>query len=277
MKKIILSIAGMFITYQLNAQSCCMRSAQGNFALASSDQKFVSSHLPPEPFTYTPHGGFKISYPTPDGKTASAFHFKGHGVAKNYIFVFHEWWGLNDYIKLEAEKIYTDFGHNVNVIALDLYDGRTTSSPDTAQNYLKSLNEERARAIISGALSYIGKDASIGTIGWCMGGTWSLQASLLAGEQSKACVMYYGFPEMSDKLKALKAPVLGIFAKQDGWISTKVVDDFEKKMKEENKAITIKMYDADHAFANPSNPKHNKEASADAYKLATGFLRENLK
>jgi carboxymethylenebutenolidase len=43
------------------------------------------------------------------------------------------------------------------------------------------------------------------------------------------------------------------------------------------KKLTIKEYDADHAFANPSNPKHNKEAAADAYKNSIEFLKARLK
>jgi carboxymethylenebutenolidase len=41
----------------------------------------------------------------------------------------------------------------------------------------------------------LGKSAKIGTIGWCFGGGLSLQASLTAGKQAAATVMYYGMPE----------------------------------------------------------------------------------
>ena len=79
------------------------------------------------------------------------------------------------------------------------------------------------------------------------------------------------------KLKKLNGDVLGLFAGRDEWITPKVVAAFEQNMKDAGKKLTVKSYDADHAFANPSNPKHNKEASADANAKALAFLKERLK
>jgi carboxymethylenebutenolidase len=36
------------------------------------------------------------------------------------------------------------------------------------------------------------------------------------------------------------------------------------------------MYDAAHGFANPSNPRHNPEATADAYKHALTYLKNKF-
>ena len=47
-------------------------------------------------------------------------------------------------------------------------------------------------------------------------------------------------------------------------------------MKEAGKKLALYEYDADHAFANPSNPKFNKEATADAYAKATAFVKERM-
>jgi carboxymethylenebutenolidase len=39
------------------------------------------------------------------------------------------------------------------------------------------------------------------------------------------------------------------------------------------------MYDADHAFANPSNPDYNQKFAAETHRLAASYLRDrfNLK
>ena len=87
---------------------------------------------------------------------------------------------------------------------------------------MQGVKEDRAKAIIKGAIAYAGPNAHIATIGWCFGGGWSLQASLLAGKQDVACVMYYGMPEQDvNKLKTLHADVLGNFANKDNWINSK--------------------------------------------------------
>lgn len=77
-----------------------------------------------------------ITFKTPDGQQANAYFLKAKTETNNWIFVFQEWWGLNDYIKRESEKLYNDMG-NVNVLAFDMYDGKVTAANKEAQK-LKS-------------------------------------------------------------------------------------------------------------------------------------------
>ena len=71
--------------------------------------------------------------------------------------------------------------------------------------------------------------------------------------------------------------MLGLFAKNDQWISPAVVKQFEADMKASEKSLTVYSYDADHAFANPSNPKYNKAATEQAHAKAVEFLKNNFK
>ena len=284
MKKIVLLFVLILLVLnsfdQLLAQSaisCCSKPSTADFAMLGDNSSFKASHLAPLPFHFVSVKGKMITVKSADGKDAGAFEIKADAPTKNYLFVFQEWWGLNDYIKQEAQNLSEELG-TVNVIALDLYDGKVTANADDAGQLMKEASEERIRAIITAFIKYAGPDAKIQTIGWCFGGGWSMQASLMAAKNAAGCVMYYGMPEKDKtKLKSLAAPVLGIFASNDGWINTEVVGQFEKDMKETGKSLTVKSYDADHAFANPSNPKFNKEATADAHQLAVEFLRKHLK
>jgi carboxymethylenebutenolidase len=195
----------------------------------------------------------------------------------NWIFVFQEWWGLNDHIKREAEKLYNDLG-NVNVLALDMYDGKLATTREDAGKYMGEFKQDRGNAIVKGALAYAGSNAKIATIGWCFGGGQSMQAALTATSQAAACVIYYGMPEDNlDRLKGLNCDVLDIWPTQDQWINKEVTEKFKTNMAAAGKKLTVKPYDADHAFANPSNPKHNKEFTADAYKSTLEFFKARLK
>lgn len=217
-----------------------------------------------------------ISITASDGTEVHAFEVKAAKETNNYLLVIHEWWGLNDYIKQEAERLQNQLG-NVNVLALDMYDGKVATNAEEASKCMRGVVESRARTIIETAIAYAGTEARISTIGWCFGGGWSMQAALLAGNKAVGCVIYYGMPEMDqEKLKALAAPVLGIFAGKDGWVSPKVVDDFRTAMKSAGKSLTVKSYNAEHAFANPSNPKFDKSASADAHARALKFLKKSF-
>lgn len=283
MKKLNLVIVLMMAVSFAFAQkqediTICHTPATEKFAMFASNKDFNNNH--PSPLAYihvSQAGGEMIKLKAADGSEVNAYLLKAAKKSNKWIFVFQEWWGLNDHIKREAENLHKDLG-NVNVIALDMYDGKLATTPQDAGKYMGEFKQDRGNAIVQAALAYAGKGARVGTIGWCFGGGQSMQAALTAGNQAAACVIYYGMPEENvDRLKKLKCDVLNIWPSQDQWINRAVTDKFEANMKAAGKNLTTKTYDADHAFANPSNPKHNKEFTADAYKNTLEFFRARLK
>ena len=246
-----------------------------NMAQFTEDKEFKEAHDTPKNLDYN-GAGEMLKFATSDGREGSAYAIMSKENTNKYLFVIHEWWGLNDHIKQEADRLAQGLG-NVHVMALDLYDGNVTADREEAGKFMGMVKEERAKAIINGALAKAGKDAEIGTIGWCFGGGWSLKASILAGAQGKACVVYYGLPvKTAAELAPLQAPVLGIFAKNEQWISPEVVKEFEKLAAATKKDLTVHSFDADHAFANPSSEKYVETAATEANKLALEFLQKNL-
>ncbi|CAN5518730.1 hypothetical protein BH09BAC6_BH09BAC6_14610 [soil metagenome] len=281
MKKLIflsaLLLTAAFAFSQSKVICCSNPSATQRFAMLASNRDFRMSHKMPLPIRFQSSIGAAITYKTADGKTANAYVLKAKRTTNNYILVIHEWWGLNDFVKKESEKIYNDLG-NVNIIDLDLYDGKVATTREDAGKYMQSVTDDRAKAIINGAIAYAGAKAHIATIGWCFGGGWSLQASLLAGKQGAGCVMYYGMPEQDvNRLKALHADVLGNFANKDQWINLKVVAKFDADMKAAGKKLYLHQYDADHGFANPSAPAYASAATTDAYGHTITFLKARLR
>ena len=246
-----------------------------DMAQFADDDKFKGAHETPMELKFEGTGQM-IEFDTPDGQKGSAYALMAAEPTNNYLFVIHEWWGLNDHIKAEAERLFGYLG-NTNVMALDLYDGKVATDPDKAGEFMQSIKEERARAIIQGAINKAGEGARIGTIGWCFGGGWSLKSSIMAGDKGVACVIYYGMPVQNAKeIAPLKAPILGIFAKQDEWITPEVAQKFENLAKATGKSVETHIYDADHAFANPSSPRYNEEAAQQANQVAWAFLKERL-
>jgi carboxymethylenebutenolidase len=236
MKKSILIFLSVFLVVSYsNAQSamkqCCQApSASASFAALGADATFRNAHESPLPLAYAEKGKM-ISYPTPDGKTANAYFVPAPSKSDYFLVVVHEWWGLNDWIKKQSD-FYADSLKNVNVIAIDLYDGKTATTTEDATKLMQGMNEERAVTIFKGAMNYVGKNAKIATIGWCFGGGWALQGALMADGQTIGCVMNYGMPETDvAKLKTLNSDVLFIWASKDKWINEQVKDDFIKNMK----------------------------------------------
>jgi carboxymethylenebutenolidase len=287
MKKLFLLLAAAFTFGSAAAQTktatslaCCVRPAQASatevFAMLATEKDFSGGHDAPLPYTYAGEGQM-IEFKTSDGQAGHAFEIKSAKPSNKYLFVIHEWWGLNDYIKKEA-AMYAQELPGVNIMALDLYDGQVATTPEEAGKLMQGVKTERATAIIKGAQQYAGAKAQFASIGWCFGGGWSLQSALLGGKQTVGCVMYYGMPEKDvARLKGLNSDVLGLFAEQDKWINPEVVKQFEKDMAAAGKKVTVKEYPADHAFANPSNPKYNKELANDAHQKALAYLKARLK
>jgi len=241
----------------------------------SEEKSFKDAHNSPKDIG-TKLVNTMVVFPTPDGKEGSAYMVKSKTNSDKYLFVIHEWWGLNDDIKQEAER-YAEALGDVNVMALDLYDGNVADNPDDASRYMKSVSEDRAEAVVKGALSMAGENAKIGTIGWCFGGGWSLKSALLAGEQAEACVIYYGMPVNDAKqLATLNTDVLGIWADNDQWITPEVVKKFGSVMKATGKKFISHSFNADHAFANPSSERYVETAATEANKIALEYLKARL-
>src|SRR5581483_3521874 len=197
MKKLFSLVLALFCSICAlcqNKMACCKESATHQFAMLASNKTFVMYHANPKPYQFQTTIGKAITYKAADGTDANAFEFKAKKPTNNWLLVVHEWWGLNDYVKHESEKLYNDLG-NVNVLDLDLYDGKIATTREDAGQLMQTVKEDRAEAIIKGAIAYVGPKAHIATIGWCFGCGWSLQTSLMAGKQDVACVMYYGMPE----------------------------------------------------------------------------------
>jgi len=277
MKKLYVAFLTMALVWSVNAlcQSCCAR--RTDMQTLALNKQFQASHEAPLPFSYAAESGYMIQFPIFSGKEGNAFYVPANGPSDKVLLIFHEWWGLNDYIKKEAENWQKLLGGNVAVYALDLYDGQVAITPDEAGKIMNGLDPNRGVAIINGLLDKIGKGKKIATLGWCMGGSWSFTGAVLAGGAGAGCVMYYGFPEKDpNKIKPLKCDVLYIRGSKDNFIKESDVLDFETKVKVMGHDITMYSFDAVHAFANPSNPKYDVKAAGEAQDLSLKFLKEKL-
>ena len=250
--------------------------AANDMSAMAADPAFQRLHAAPLPFTYT-GAGEMVKFATTDGQTASGFLLKAKQPSNKWLLVYQEWWGLNDNIKQQAETFYNDL-KDVNVLAVDMYDGKVATEPAEAGKLMQSASKDRLATIQKGAITFAGPKAEFASVGWCFGGMLSLQSALMEGQKAKGCVMYYGRPEQDvEKLKTLNTDVLGIFGTKDKGITPEMVQEFEKNMKTAGEKLTVKNYDAAHGFANPSNPIYDKAAADDAYKLALGYLKDKLK
>jgi len=222
-----------------------------------------------------------VTYGTVDGKPLVGFRSRPKNARKDApgIVVVHEWWGLNDNIRAATERLA---GEGYVALAVDLYGGNVGTTPDSAMALMRvaSANVEGNRANLSAAIDFLRAQGAkkVGTIGWCFGGRWSLQAGLVGGSRVQAVVMFYGQPITdSTVLQQLQAPLLGLFGSQDGGISADSVKAMAAALDKLGRTETIQFFDAGHGFANPSGKNYNAAAAEDAWKRATEFFEHYLK
>lgn len=197
------------------------------------------------------------------------------------IIAIHEWWGLNDWVREEAEKLAQQ---GYVVLAVDLYRGKSTADPGEAHELMRGLPEDRAIRVLEAAFGYLAarpdvNPAKIGSIGWCMGGGLSLQLAIHEPNLA-ACVVNYGsMPTDKASIESIRTPVLGNFGGLDRGITPEDVHAFEKQMKAAGKTIDAKIYpDAPHAFQNPNNKSgYRPEDTIDAWARILGFFGKTLK
>jgi carboxymethylenebutenolidase len=197
------------------------------------------------------------------------------------IIVIHEWWGLNDWVKEEAQKL-SDQGYVT--LAIDLYRGKVATTPEQAHEIMRGVPEDRARRDLRAAFDFLQSQPNvrknrIGAIGWCMGGGYSLDVALEEPPLAADVINYGHLATDPDALKKINAPILGLFGAQDQGITPDDVHKFEATMKQLGKKIEIRIYDdAGHAFENPNNKSGYRPAdAADAWQRTVSFFAANLK
>ena len=197
------------------------------------------------------------------------------------VIMIHEWWGLNDNIKAMARRLA---GEGYAVLAIDLYGGETATTAAQAENLMSGVMSNREATLdnIRQAHDYLDQWAlapRIATLGWCLGGGWSLEAAIDLGESVDAAVMYYGRVISDDGLlSSLDAPLLGIFAENDESIPVRDVQRFRSQLRDLGKESNVLIYsDVDHAFANPSGNAYSQDAAEQAWAETLVFLDEQLR
>jgi len=223
--------------------------------------------------------GEMVEFPFAGGNTRGYLSVPRSGTGPGVI-VIQEWWGLVDHIKDVCDRFA---GEGFVALAPDLYHGKTAKSPDEAGKLMMVLRIDQAEQDLSGAIEYLATldsttSEKVGVVGFCMGGALSLYTAT-KNPHVGACVVFYGgHPNVKPDLPNLHAPVLGLYAARDGFVTPDSVHQLESKLKELGKQIEAHIYPGtDHAFFNDTRPEvYDADAADDAWRRTVQFLRKHL-
>jgi len=225
----------------------------------------------------------RVAYATVGGETVMGVLAQPVTVSDSLqpaVIVIQEWWGLNENIEAMARRL-AEQGYVA--LAVDLYGGEVADTPDGAMALMQTAMGQEAALTDNLKQAYaflIDRGAtSVGTIGWCFGGMWSLRTALALPDEIDASVIYYGRPVTdADALAPLQMPILAFFGGVDDSIPQETVAAFENALTTAEVAHEVEVYPgAAHAFANPSGQAYDAAAAEDAWTRTTAFFETYLK
>jgi carboxymethylenebutenolidase len=221
-----------------------------------------------------------VSYKSGDETVSSFLALPDGGGKHPGLVVIHEWWGLNDQVKDETQKFAAQ---GYVALAVDLYRGKVATTPDEAHELMRGEPDDRGMRDLEAAFAYLAarpdvKADKIGSVGWCMGGGWSIKLAMNEPKLAACAVNYGALPTDAANIAKIHAPVLGNFGADDQGITPDSVHAFDAAMKSAGKSVDVKIYDgAGHAFENPNNKAgYRPAAAADAWSRMTTFFKKTL-
>jgi len=203
------------------------------------------------------------------------------------VLLVHEWWGLNDFAKHQAEELarlgYVAF-------ALDMY-GRGVVTTDrqeaqklSGQFHGQPLMRERARAGLQVLSKHELADPSrLAAIGFCFGGTTVLELAY-SGAELRGVVSFHGgltAPSPEDAAK-IKARILVCHGADDPFVPAEKITAFQEAMRTAGIDWQMIYYGrAVHAFTNPSvdgagiaGAKYDADAARRSWQAMRMFFDE---
>lgn len=219
---------------------------------------------------------FKANGHDTPGYLARPTSGRGHGV-----IVIQEWWGLVPHIEDVTDRFARE---GFVALAPDLYHGEVAKGPDQAGKMMMALNIDETEKDLRGAIQFLKQQpgvegSTVGTVGFCMGGALSLFAASKNPDVGACVVFYGGHPKVHPDLPSLNAPVLGIWAGKDGFVTPEVVKHLDQQLTALGKPHEFHSYPAaDHAFFNDTRKEvYDAGASADAWTKTIDFFRRHLR
>lgn len=220
-----------------------------------------------------------------NGSTAGGYLARPESATGAAVMVIQEWWGLVPQIRRVCDRL-AEAGYVA--LAPDLFHGEVAEHDemDKAGELMNSLPAAQAAKDMSGAITALldheaSTGASVGVVGFCMGGKLSLMIGALEGDRVAAIAPYYGAPLGADApdWSNLTATVRGHFAELDDFFPPDAVSVLASQLRAMGKDVEFTIHPGTgHGFTNEEDPlgTYDAEASAIAWAETLGLLETCL-
>ena len=198
---------------------------------------------------------------------------KGPGVV-----VIHDWFGPLPHVHSRCQDLAAA---GFVALAVDLYDGRTTTDTAQAEAWRDGLSGDRVMRQLRAAVAHLRDHAAVtpdrvGLLGFSMGGSLALQMATQV--DLEAVVAYYAILS-DDQFAPLRGPAMVHLAEHDDWESPDAPQKFFAAVANAGGSVEHPAHrGTEHSFANADVPAtYAAQADHDAWAATVDFLGRHLR
>lgn len=191
------------------------------------------------------------------------------------ILLLHSFWGLTSSVKGLADDLAD---HRYTVLAPDINFGELPGSEQEALDHLGAANPDRLASLVLSAAGVLYEKSAVGPIGilgFGMGGSLALWASVRLPELVTAAVSFYGSQQID--FAGSKSAYLIHLAEEDEYISDDEAAFMEATIGLEQLPVEVVRYPGTrHGFCEPDGETFDPDAFDRAWRLSLQFLQRRL-
>ncbi len=199
--------------------------------------------------------------------------FLARGKSPLGLVLIHEIFGYNDYVETVAKNLA---GAGFNAASIDMFRGKKAANLEEGFKLRSAVTKDVLSDGVARGVELLRGEAGakkVGTMGFCMGGGFALQAACDLGLDF--AVDYYGMIENEQDASKLAGPVLMVLASEDERVTPWAFQKFLPAAMKYKKRVEAQLYpNARHGFHRPNWEGHNPEAANDAWDKTIRFLSQ---
>jgi carboxymethylenebutenolidase len=181
-------------------------------------------------------------------------------------------YGLDDFTKHEAERLA---GEGYLVVAVDIYNGRTTTDPGQIANMVENLDGPSVMKTVTAGIRLFHESPKfrvdhVVMIGWGVGANYTWEAAHQENAPDGA-IMFYG-PMQSGEVKRCPVPICALYSDRDPAVTRPDVLNFQHAMRDAGSDFTAWFIAAGPGWSNPQSKTYSPVEDGEAWKVAEPFI-----
>lgn len=190
------------------------------------------------------------------------------------VLLLHSFWGLTSSVKGMGDRLA---GHGYTVLAPDINFGELPVSEQAALDHLGSASPDRLASLVLSSAELLHEkatDGPISIVGFGMGGSLGLWASVRLRDSVGAVVSFYGSQQID--FAGAKSTYLIHLAEQDDHLSDDQAAFMEATMRLENLDVDVIRYPGTkHGFCEPDGDTFDPSTFEAAWDRTVAFIGSN--